>query len=63
MTVPTIMCRVCARLTTTKGRWRCEAFPGGIPDAILLGKAEHTRSMFGDHGLMFKPTRKPEVKK
>lgn len=62
MVVPTIMCRVCARVTNRgRGVWKCEAFPGRIPDDILLGKAEHTRTMLGDHGLMFKPIRKPEA--
>jgi hypothetical protein len=63
MTTPMIMCRACARLTSTKaGRWKCEAFPGSVPDAILMGEVEHTKSMFGDHGLLYKPRRKPEPK-
>ena len=31
----------------------CDAFPGGIPDAYLLGEAEHRSPVDGDHALQF----------
>lgn len=35
------------------GRWRCRAFPRGIPDAIKYARVSHTRPYKGDHGIRF----------
>jgi hypothetical protein len=31
----------------------CDAYPRGIPDAILTSKADHRKPYRGDHGLQF----------
>ena len=59
---PFIACEECARLQSLEGRTKCEAFPGGIPDEILTGQHDHTTKFRGDHGLRFKPRRKPGLK-
>lgn len=33
----------------------CDAFPGGIPDAIFDGEVKHTKPYPGDHGIRFEP--------
>ena len=32
---------------------KCEAFPQGIPDAILFSKTNHREPYPGDHGIQF----------
>jgi hypothetical protein len=51
-------CVYCARRTgaTPDG---CDAFPAGIPEAILSNEADHRRPIVGDHGIRFEP--RPEV--
>jgi hypothetical protein len=36
----------------------CEAFPGGIPKAILTGKVDHHKPYKGDRGYQFKEVEK-----
>lgn len=38
-----------------EGMFRCEAFPGGIPESILLARAGHRKPYPGDHGIRFEP--------
>jgi len=33
----------------------CEAFPDGIPDAIVFGDHDHAEHFPGDHGLKLDP--------
>jgi hypothetical protein len=48
--IPT-QCRACARLR--KGALACEAFPGGIPNAIVQYGGDHRVARKGDQGLRF----------
>jgi len=33
----------------------CDAFPDGVPEAIVTGQADHARPIRGDNGLRFVP--------
>lgn len=33
----------------------CDAYPGGIPRAILLNQRDHRKAAPGDHGIHFAP--------
>lgn len=49
-----------------KGVMRCDAFPGGIPNAILLAEHDHKDPFPGDHGILFEegePEGKPSEAK
>jgi hypothetical protein len=35
--------------------WACDAFPAGIPAAILTNRHDHTKPYPGDHGIRFEP--------
>lgn len=39
----------------------CKAFPGGIPQEILLGDFDHTRAYPGDNGVRFRERRVVDV--
>lgn len=45
---------LCAACVHLRGPGRvCEAFPGGIPQAIYLFGADHREHRRGDHGITF----------
>ena len=39
------------------GELKCDAFPGGIPDAIQSGAFDHVRPFPGDHGIRYEDYR------
>jgi hypothetical protein len=46
---------LCMQCRHIRGDWTCDAFPEGIPPAILRGDADHTKLIRGDHGIRFEP--------
>lgn len=48
------MCYNCKR-QSTRDRFKCDAFPGGIPKAILEGRADHREPIEGDRGILYDP--------
>ena len=52
----TVQCGTCLRY---RGALKCDAFPRGIPEDILTGKADHTKPYKGDGDKRFKST--PEM--
>lgn len=55
MTQAAPMCVVCKHrdaFTETQG---CDAYPGGIPESIYSGGADHRKPLPGDHDVQFKP--------
>jgi hypothetical protein len=53
MNVPR-QCSNCTHLRDGK-LWTCDAFPRGIPAAILTNQFDHTKAFPGDHGIRFEP--------
>ena len=50
------ICVDCKRLhKAVYGKWGmfCDAFPDGIPDAIMTSRADHRQPVEGDHGVQF----------
>lgn len=56
---PPPQCPSCRNLIDRE-RWRCRAYPLGIPAAILVGRWDHRRPFPGDNGIRFEPAEKPE---
>ena len=43
---------------------RCDAFPSGIPKAVIENRADHRQPIEGDHGIQFRQDpAKPELPK
>ncbi len=59
--VPT--CRKCIHFLGPKRkstRYRCFAYPDGIPIEIWLGYVSHTRNHKNDNGILFQPMDNPD---
>lgn len=48
-------CRHRTREKDSDGKKTCVAFPEGIPDKFISGKADHTVPYTGDNGITFEP--------
>jgi len=46
---------LCLRCSHYRTSLMCDAFPGGIPDAILRWEHDHRESYKGDNGIRFGP--------
>lgn len=38
-----------------RGTFTCKAFPDGIPEEVLSGRANHCKPYPGDHGIQWEP--------
>lgn len=45
-----LQCALCVHL---KKDLKCEAFPGGIPEKIIVGEHDHKKPFKGDNGIRF----------
>jgi hypothetical protein len=54
-------CSGCRRLNRKSLPYQhaCEAFPNGIPKAIIFGDHDHTKPYRGDGGKLFEPIPEP----
>jgi hypothetical protein len=44
---------LCFRCKHYRGQITCDAFPGGIPDEILISAVDHKEPYEGDNGIRF----------
>jgi hypothetical protein len=55
-TVGAPICLECTRFhDANEDALTCDAFPAGIPDAIIMSRADHRQPFPGDQGLRFDP--------
>lgn len=47
-----IQCTMCIHY---RGKRKCKAFPGKIPEVVFTGKHDHTKPFPGDGGVRFEP--------
>jgi hypothetical protein len=45
----------CKHLDRSSRKFRCNAFPKGIPDEIGIGTHDHRKPFKGDSGIVFEP--------
>ena len=57
-TIEPPLCMDCKHFVSEFDNWHCKAFPGGIPEKILRGAADHKKPIKGDHGIQFEPITK-----
>lgn len=60
---PLSQCDTCARLRSWKSTGQptasCEAFPGGIPDAVWTNTYDHRQEVAGDQGVRWESNGQP----
>lgn len=60
---PLSQCSTCTRMrswmVTGQPTASCEAFPGGIPDAVWTNSFDHRQAVPGDHGLRWESNGQP----
>jgi hypothetical protein len=60
---PLSQCSTCTRMRswieTGQRTSSCEAFPGGIPDAVWTNTLDHRQPVPGDHGLRWESDGQP----
>ena len=49
-----VQCPTCRHMLPVVG-WRCNAFPLGIPGAILTNRFDHRQGHPGDQGIRYEP--------
>lgn len=54
-TIAAPICAVCKHRRGDLRDPKCDAFPDGIPNEILLSKADHRKPFPGDNGIVFEP--------
>lgn len=54
-TIAPPICIGCKHLQGDLRAPKCAAFPAGIPNEILLSKADHRKPYPGDQGILFDP--------
>lgn len=54
-TVAPPICGGCKHLRGDLREPKCDAFPAGIPNEILLSRADHRQPFAGDQGIRFDP--------
>lgn len=50
-----IQCLTCRHRVKGVHPIACDAFPGGVPDAILRNQHDHRQPYPGDHGILYEP--------
>jgi len=50
------ICQKCKHFNRKEyGKFKCKAFPNGIPDEIVFSEFDHTKPHPSDNGIQFEP--------
>lgn len=62
MTVSLSRCMRCARYSVdVLDNNACDAYPDGIPEAIITGEHDHTQPYPGDNGIRWEPAQEESI--